>query len=179
MLCEGRFLFPLSLFERILQKKQSAPHFENHVVWKEKQSRARRTAGESAVHRTNALSTRTGTTRPFGCPRPWKRRTRRGWPWPAFTPWAKTWGRTTPPPPGVPQTACPAERKGGRGALPNIIFDDGSAVYYSGDGREVLIHLNCASATPPPTPAKAHSTGIKTARPGLFQKGRAFVFAES
>lgn len=53
-------------------------------------------------------------------------------------------GRTTPPP-GAPQTACPAERKRARGALPNIIFDDGSAVYYSDDGREVLIHLNCVS----------------------------------
>ena len=61
--------------------------------------------------------------RPFGCPRPWKR------------------GR-------------------GRGALPNIIYDDGndrrqlrrrngdgSAVYYSDDGREVLIHLNYVSGT--------------------------------
>lgn len=47
-----------------------------------------------------------------------------------------------------------------RGTLPNIIFDggnnrwqllhrngDGSAVYYSDDGREVLIHLNYVSGT--------------------------------
>lgn len=49
---------------------------------------------------------------------------------------------------------------GGRGTLPNIIYDDsnarwqlrhrngdGSAVYYSDDGREVLIHLNYVSGT--------------------------------
>ena len=48
----------------------------------------------------------------------------------------------------------------GRGTLPNIIYDDGnnrwqlrrrngdgSAVYYSDDGREVLIHLNYVSGT--------------------------------
>lgn len=37
------------------------------------------------------------------------------------------------------------KERGGCGALPNIIFDDGSAVYYSDDSREVLIRLNCVS----------------------------------
>lgn len=45
--------------------------------------------------------------------------------------------------------ACPAERKGVRGALPNIIFDDGNDRWQlrrrNGDGREVLIRLNCVS----------------------------------
>lgn len=58
-------------------------------------------------------------------------------------------GRTTPPPPGAPQTACSAERKGACGALPNIIYDDGNDRWQlrrrNSDGREVLIHLNCVS----------------------------------
>ena len=68
---------------------------------------------------------------------------------------------------GDPSAAVPSFRGGaedgapqGRGSLPNIIFDDsndrwqlrhrngdGSAVYYSDDGREVLIHLNYVSGT--------------------------------
>ncbi len=46
---------------------------------------------------------------------------------------------------GLPADPGPEKGGWGCGALPNIIFDDGSAVYYSDDDREVLIHLNCVS----------------------------------